>query len=120
MGRENSLLGIFSLRPLPQNLPQTSSNSTFYGNFYDARCLYCTKNKLRIIQDEGDKAVRDGLVEAARSTDLLLIESKSSAHFRHIQLVCRNWMGHILGAGSKKKKTIRNYHEELKFYEMLD
>ena len=48
-------------------------NSTFYGMW----CTYCTKNKLRVLQDEDDKAVRDGLVEAAHPSNLLLVEGES-------------------------------------------
>lgn len=76
MGREKSWLWEHFYRD------QDKVNSTFYGS----RCIYCTKNKLRILQDEDDKAVRDGLVEAARSTSLLLVEGKSSAGLLYLSV----------------------------------
>ena len=57
---------------------QVKVNLTFYG----ARCSYCTKNKLRVLQDEDDKAIRGGLVDAARPIDLLLATGKS------VMLIC--------------------------------
>lgn len=48
----------------------TKVNSTFYG----ARCIYCTKRELKIIQDREEDDVRNQIAEAVRPMNVLLVE----------------------------------------------
>jgi hypothetical protein len=74
-------------------------NSTFYG----ARCSYCTKNKLRVLQGEDEKAVREYLVEAARPTDLLLAEGEYDSGY--LFLNANEVMNYFLAKETVKRIT---------------